>query len=322
VNPRGDRAIRAAVVGATGYAGSEVCRWLLEHPSVELAGAFSRQQSGTPLGAAVPALDGLVDLTLESPEPDALERFDAVFLATPHGAARELAARLSGPVVLDLSADHRHVAGWTYGLVEWYGDALARSRRIAVPGCFATAIALSVAPFARRGAIRGPVCVAAATGSTGAGVTPSQGTHHPERFANLRAYKVLEHQHTAEIERALVDVGQQAELLFVPWSAPVDRGIFATCFVPVDAALASAEVVRSAYEGRPLIRFRSESPEIRHVRGSAFVDLAVHQREAVAVVLAAIDNLGKGAAAQAIQCANLAFGLPVDAGLLRAPATP
>lgn len=315
--------IRAAVVGATGYAGSELCRWLLEHPSIELASVVSRQGTGERLAKAVPALEGLTDLRFEQFAPDDLSDLDLVFLATPHGAAKEYADALRGaPLVLDLSADHRHADGWVYGLAEWSAERLASARRIAVPGCFATAIAMAIAPLARQGAVRGPVCVAAATGSTGSGVSPSQGTHHPERFANFKAYKVLTHQHGPEIHRALQVVGQDVEIHFVPHSAPVDRGIFATCFVPVDPGVDARAMVTEAYAGHPLVRIRPESPEIRHTRGTGFVDLSVHQQGGMAVVLSAIDNLGKGAAAQAVQCANLALGLPVDTGLRRASATP
>lgn len=314
--------MRAAVVGATGYAGSELCRWLLDHPRIELAAVVSRKETGERLAKAVPALEGLTDLTFQQFDPRALDAMDLVFLALPHGAAKEYAEALESPRVLDLSADHRHADGWVYGLAEWAADRLRDARRIAVPGCFATAIEMALAPFAAAKAVRGPICVSAATGSTGAGVTPSPGTHHPERFANLKAYKVLAHQHAPEIRAALAAIGQEVALHFVPHSAPVDRGILATCFVPVDPGTDAKALVTAAYAGRPLVRMRAETPEIRHTRGTAFVDLSVHQEGGMAVVLSAVDNLGKGAATQAIQCANLALGLPVDAGLRRAAATP
>lgn len=313
---------RIAVVGATGYAGSELCRWLLEHPSLELGAAISRGHAGRPLGEVVPALSGCTDLVCSGFDDAALEGFDAVAFALPHGETAPLAARLSRPVLLDLASDHRHVAGWTYGLVDWHAEAVARSRRIAVPGCFATAIALSVAPFAALGAIAGRVCVAASTGSTGSGATPSAGTHHPERFANFKAYKVLTHQHVPEIRAELASLGQPVELSFVPTSAPLDRGIFATSFVPLRPGTDPVAAVRAAYRDRPLLRLRADTPEVRHVRGTAFCDLAVHADGDLAVVLAAIDNLGKGAASQAVQCLNLVFDLPVQTGLVRAACAP
>lgn len=313
---------RAVVVGASGYAGSELCRWLLEHPSIELTGVCSRQHDGRPLAEIVPSLAGLTDLRFDAVSQAALSSADLVFLALPHGTAGDVAALVRNARILDLSADHRLSPEWVYGLVEWTGEALETAERVAVPGCFATAILLSIAPLVAARLVSGPICVAAATGSTGAGATPAAATHHPERFANYRAYKVLSHQHGAEITAALGRLGVAPTVHFVPHSAPVDRGIFATSFVPVHDAARVAAVFADAYGDRPLVRLRAESPEIRHVRGTAFADLAVTTADGMAVVLSALDNLGKGAATQAIQCANRMLGLPVDTGLRRAAATP
>jgi N-acetyl-gamma-glutamyl-phosphate reductase len=313
---------RAVVVGASGYAGSELCRWLLDHPSIDLAGVCSRQHVGQPLASVAPALAGLTDLAFAPIAPASFASADLVFLALPHGTAGEVAPLVRDARILDLSADHRLDPDWVYGLVDWVGPNLDAASRVAVPGCFATAILLSIAPFCVAGAITGPVCVAAATGSTGAGTTPAPGTHHPERFANFKAYKVLQHQHGAEIGAALGRLGPAPAVHFVPHSAPVDRGIFATTFVPMADASGAQALVREAYAGSPLVRIRAETPEIRHVRGTAFADLAVTAAPGMAVVLSAIDNLGKGAATQAIQCANRMLGLPSDTGLRRAAATP
>ncbi len=313
---------RVAVVGATGYTGSETVRWLLGHPQIELASVVSTSRPGVALGKAIPALQGFTDLVLDPFDPEALCQFDAVLLATPHGVAKGLAPALEGaPVVLDLSADHRHVDGWVYGQTEWSRTLLEGARRIAVPGCFATAIELALAPLVAASVVEGPIAVAAATGSTGSGATPVAGTHHPERFANLKAYKVLAHQHVPEIRTFLGGLGATPDVHFVPISAPVDRGILATCFVPVGDADAAA-IVAEAYADAPMVRMRVGSPEIRHVRGTALCDISVHQNGDFAVVLSAIDNLGKGAAGQALQCLNLALGLPVDTGLSRIPLTP
>lgn len=309
--------VRAAVIGATGYTGSELVRWLLGHPGVQLVEVQSSSRAGARLDAVIPSLQGFTDLVLSPVGPtDA----DVVLLAVPHGQAAALLPHYANPRVIDLSADHRHTDGWVYGLVEYAADALAGADRIAVPGCFATALNLAIAPL--MGALAGPVHVVAATGSTGSGATPSATTHHPERFADLRAYKVLAHQHVAEVERFLGGLGPAPRVLFVPWSAPLDRGIFATVFAPLADGVSAAARFADAYTDRPLVRLRSVTPQVRHVRGSALADLAVHQDGSTAVVLCALDNLGKGAAAQAVQCLNLAFGLPVDAGLLSIPSTP
>ncbi|MCA9569310.1 MAG: N-acetyl-gamma-glutamyl-phosphate reductase, partial [Myxococcales bacterium] len=222
--------------------------------------------------------------------------------------------------VVDCSADHRHVPGWVYGQPEWAAASLGDARRIAAPGCFATALTLGLAPLVAAGIVRGTAMITAATGSTGSGAEPSQGTHHPLRAVNLRGYKVLAHQHEPEVKTFLASLGNAPELAFVPLSAPIDRGILASLLVPVGGDAVSA--VARAYEGAPLVRIRKGSPELRHVRGTAFADLSVQQRGDVVSVLVAIDNLGKGAAAQAVQALNLSLGLPADLGLRVAAATP
>lgn len=312
--------IRVGIVGATGYVGSELVRLLLGHPGVTIAAVVSRGRAGVPYGDAVPALAG-VDLVLADPPLETLGDLDAVFFCTPHGVARDLAAKVSGRARLfDLSSDHRADPAWVYGLAEWQGDALVGATRVAVPGCFATAIALALAPLV--GVIRGRAQVCAGTGSTGSGVAPARGTHHPERFVNVKAYKPLTHQHVPEIEAMLRRLGDFEGLSFVPLSLPLDRGIYATCFADVDPAVDVGARFRDAYGGRPLVRLRAEPPDLRHVRGTAFTDLAWSRQGAQVVVFSAIDNLIKGAAGQAVQALNLSFGWPVATGLGGLPCTP
>lgn len=313
--------MRVGVVGATGYVGSELCRWLLDHPRVELASVVSTSRAGRLLADEVPALEGLTQLALEPFDEDRLGALDAVFLATPHGAARPLAEKLGGvPLLVDASADHRHAPGWVYGQPELVGDRLVGATRIAAPGCFATALELAIGPLVYAGLVRGAVTATGMTGSTGSGATPSDGTHHPLRAVNLKAYKVLTHQHVPEVRGLLALLGEAPTLHFVPHSAPVDRGILVTAFVPVDGDPQTA--FDDAYAGHRLIRRRATTPELRHVRGTAFADLAFTATEGMAVVVVAIDNLGKGAAAQAVQAANVALGWDATTGLLRAAPTP
>ncbi|MCA9490437.1 MAG: N-acetyl-gamma-glutamyl-phosphate reductase [Myxococcales bacterium] len=312
--------MRVGVVGATGYVGSELCRWLLEHPRFELTSVVSTSRAGRALADEVPALSGLTDLVLQ-PFDERLGALDAVFLATPHGAARPLVGALDGvPLLVDASADHRHAPGWVYGQPELVGDALVGATRIAAPGCFATALELAIGPLVKAGLVTGAVTATGMTGSTGSGATPSDGTHHPLRAVNLKAYKVLSHQHVPEVRGLLAALGEAPPLHFVPHSAPVDRGILVTAFVPVSGSPMSA--LDDAYRGHRLVRRRVGSPELRHVRGTAFADLAVAEGAGVAVVMVAIDNLGKGAAAQAVQAANVALGWEGTTGLLRAATTP
>ncbi len=309
--------MRIGVVGATGYVGAEVVRWLMAH-DVEVV-PISTRRAGVPLSEVVPGLLGIADQVIQ-PFASAAE-VDVAVLATPHGAAAGLMRDLASvPVVLDCSADHRHAAGWVYGMAEWRAEDLRGARRIAVPGCFATAIALALAPLATAGVLSGAVQVAAATGSTGSGASAKEATHHPARFANLKAYKVLTHQHVPEVEAFLSSLGGQPSLHFVPLSLPLDRGIFATCFATVDPDIDVDALFADAYADAPHVRIRAGSPELRWVRGTSFCDLAVHRQGDQVVVLSAIDNLGKGAAGQAVQCLQLALDLPTRTRM--APCTP
>jgi N-acetyl-gamma-glutamyl-phosphate reductase len=182
-------------------------------------------------------------------------------------------------------------------------------------------VTLALAPLVAAGVELDAAWVTAATGSTGSGATPSAGTHHPERFTNLRAYKVLRHQHVPEVQRCLAGLGVAPELHLVPLSAPVDRGILASILVQVGDVDAAA-LFADAYASAPLVRLRQDSPELRWVRGTALADVSVHQDGDVAAVIVAIDNLGKGAAAQAVQALNLALGWPETAGLHTPAITP
>jgi len=310
--------VTAAVVGATGYAGAELVRLLLTHPKVSLQAVVSRSRAGERLDAAHPSLMGFTSLKLEHFDAERLAGFDVVFLATPHGSAGSLAEALDeagAPRIIDLSSDHRHAQGWVYGQAEWNAGQLAGATRIAVPGCFATAISLALAPFVAAGQLRGPVQCVAATGSTGSGANPKGATHHPERFVNLKGYKVLQHQHTPEVTTFLQGLGAFERLDFVPLSAPVDRGILATCFLPIATQEGPAETLSAAYDDHPFARVRSGPPELRHVRGTGMCDLWVTEEGGAVVVQSAIDNLGKGAAAHGVQCLNLAMDWGVGTGL-------
>lgn len=319
--------IRVGVVGATGYVGGEVARWVLATSGLELASVVSTSRAGQPLSAVHPGLLGLCDLELVAVDPSALAEIDAVFLAVPHGESAGLAAAIAehgDPIVVDCAADHRHAPGWVYGQPEWSADKLRGARRIAAPGCFATALELALAPFAKAGLIQGTVSAVAATGSTGSGAKASAGTHHPERFANLRAYKVLAHQHVPEVRAFLqaISGAPAPELAFVPLSAPIDRGILATCFFRCDEQVDPRAVLADAYAHTPGVRLRDASPELRFVRGTGFCDVAAFRQGETVTVLSAIDNLGRGAAAQAVQALLLALGHDGPGPLSSSPLVP
>jgi N-acetyl-gamma-glutamyl-phosphate reductase len=332
---------RAGVLGGSGFAGAELVRRLLAHPEVELVRVCAADHVGEPLASALPHLEGRTNLVFENPPPAAaVEGLDVVLMGLPHGASIEVVERvidrdvrvidMSGAFRLkDQSAYERFYGGpharpellerFVYGLPELNRDAIRGARFVSSPGCFATSIELALLPFAKRGLLRGAVQVVGVTGSSGSGVTPSVTTHHPTRSVNLRTYRPLTHQHAPEIVAALGAAGAEIELDFVPVSAPLARGIFATAFfhVPADTAPdALLEIPRTAYASEPFVRVpQSRLPEVVAVSGSNFAEVGAvvgPERDGTRLVtaFAALDNLVKGGAGQAIQNLNLMLGLP------------
>jgi N-acetyl-gamma-glutamyl-phosphate reductase len=300
--------IRAAVAGASGYAGGELLRLLLAHPDIEPVVLAAGSHAGEYVGDVHPHLPALAGERFVTTTPEALNDADVVFLALPHGESSAL--DLDAPLVVDLGADHRHEQGWVYGLAERARDTLRTATRVAVPGCYPTAVTLALAPLLDSGlADPEDIVVVAASGTTGAGRT---GPRASDAMGDLAAYKVTAHQHTPEIATNLgVDT-----LSFTAVLAPMPRGILATCTA---RSTATAEALREAlgYAEEPFVHLLPEGrwPHTAATVGSNACHLQVATDGRRAVVVAAIDNLGKGAAGQAVQCANLALGLPETAGL-------
>jgi N-acetyl-gamma-glutamyl-phosphate reductase common form len=335
--------IKAAIYGASGYAGGELLRLLLAHPSAEAVAVVSRTQAGAPVSSVHPHLSRLTDLAFVEDIPGGDDEPEVVFLAGPPGYAAENAPPLldRGLAVIDLSADFRladpasfaryygdpHAAfsrqsEFVYGLPELFRQEIRSSRAVASPGCFATAALLAVAPLWRRGlaSTGAPVSIFAVTGSSGAGSSPSPTTHHPRRAGAFFAYGLSGHRHLAEIEQSLAAVGGPAagRIVFQTHSAPLVRGIFTTAVVPLADSLSESEVRRiyeESYQNEFFIRLVGGSPDVGSVRGTNFADVGLAVSDNVARVFVAIDNLVKGAAGQAIQAMNLMFGLAENAGL-------
>jgi N-acetyl-gamma-glutamyl-phosphate reductase len=340
---------KAVVIGGTGYGGAEMIRRLLIHPDVELCRVVAIDHVGEPLGAVHPPLTGRTSLRFENVPPEEAARgADVALLGLPHKVSAHHAPGIiaAGVRVVDMSGDfrlrdaaayeryygaaHPHpeaLGTFVYGLPELNREAIRGARAVASPGCFATTIELGLLPLARAGMLSAVVHVVGMTGSSGSGVAPSAGTHHPVRAVNLKTYKVLEHQHTPEIGEALAQAGARGlELRFVPVSAPLSRGILATSFVEVPASETTesiAALYAGAYEGEPFVRFvRDRLPEVAAVSGSNFAEVGFTLGEAHAnaatrtlAVVSATDNLIKGGAGQAIQNMNLMLGLPETASL-------
>lgn len=329
-------AVDALILGASGYGGGELLRWLSNHPAVKTLRGTARSHAGKPFHAQHPNLRGLVEGTFEAaPDWAALAQSEApvLFAALPHGEfakqwpAYEVEwARLGLPdrlTIIDLSADFRLDPAWVYGLVDWRPERMRGARRIANPGCFATALQLALLPLAQWQP--GFVAVTAATGSSGSGAAPSDTTHHPTRAHDFRAYKVLGHQHEAEVLSTLAAAGWEAPLSFVPQSAPMVRGIFATAQFPLPSGVDEAALwahYAAFYRDCFFVRMVEGSPRVAATTGSAFADIGVAARHGHAAVMVALDNLGKGMAAQAVQNLNLALGLPEWTGLKAAGGWP
>jgi N-acetyl-gamma-glutamyl-phosphate reductase len=324
--------IRVAVAGASGYAGGELLRLIAGHPEFDLVAATAHSQAGVPLSTVHPQLTGL-DLTLSATDPAALADADLVFLALPHGQSAALAAQLSdGVKVVDLGADHRltdadawvryyggeHAGAWTYGLPELPGQrgAIAIASRVAATGCYAVSAILALAPLIAAGAVSpDDVVVVAASGTSGAGKAPKAHLLGSEVMGDLSPYKVGAHQHVPEIKQA---TGARS-LSFTPVLAPMPRGILATVTARPAGNADPRQVLAEAYADSPFVHVLPEGawPHTAATLGSnaCHLQTTVDIDSGRVIVTSAIDNLGKGAAGQAVQCANLMFGLPETAGL-------
>jgi N-acetyl-gamma-glutamyl-phosphate reductase len=328
--------IRVAVVGASGYAGGELLRLVAGHPEFEIVGATAHSHAGAAVETVHPHLIGL-GLVFQATSPDAVAGADLVFLALPHGESGAVAAALPEHVkVVDLGADHRlrdpqqwqayyggdHSGTWTYGLPELPGarELIAASTRVAATGCYAVATILALAPLIRSGlASPEDVVVVAASGTTGAGRSLKPHLLGSEVMSDLSGYKVGAHQHTPEMKQG----SGATSLSFTPVLAPMPRGILATVTArpstPGTTAEGAREVLAQAYDGEPFVRLLPPGawPKTKATLGSnaCHLQATVDRDSGRVLVQSAIDNLGKGAAGQAVQCANIMLGLPETAGL-------
>lgn len=333
--------VTVAVAGASGYAGGELLRLLLAHPEVEIGALTGASNAGQLLGTLQPHLLPLADRVLEPTELAVLEGHDVVFLALPHGQSAEIAQGLGAEtVVIDCGADFRlvdadqwmrfyggaHAGSWPYGLPE-LGDnreALSGARRVAVPGCYPTVSSLAMAPAVQHGLVdASDVVVVAASGTSGAGKAAKPHLLGSEVMGSASAYGVGGvHRHTPEIVQNLAALDERADVRvsFTPLLVPMSRGILATCSAPTTADAATVRrAYASAYDDEPFVHLLPEGvwPQTQAVLGSNAVHLQVTVDEAAGrmVAVGAVDNLAKGTAGAAVQCMNLAVGLPETTGL-------
>jgi N-acetyl-gamma-glutamyl-phosphate reductase len=336
--------IRAAVVGATGYAGAELVRILSGHPDFDLTVLTSRQYAGVKFSDVYPAMAGRVDLKCEAYEENvACDRADAVFLALPHKLPMAFAPGLlrRGKKVVDLSADFRfsNAAGYAsayqahsapelladtvYGLPEVFSDQIQNAALIGNPGCYPTSVLLPLWPLVINKLIDvETLIVDAKSGVSGAGRSLSLPTHFCEATESFRAYKVGSHRHQPEMEEKLSQASKTpVSITFVPHLVPMIRGMEATMYATLPPGVGSsdiAECLAEFYANRRFIRLTGDRPpDTAHVRGTNFCDIGfvVDDASRRIILMSAIDNLGKGAAGQAVQNMNLMMGLDETAGL-------
>jgi N-acetyl-gamma-glutamyl-phosphate reductase len=327
--------IRAAILGASGYVGGELMRLLAQHPAMEVGTAFGATNAGQPVASVHPHLAlAYPDWLFAAWDTALLKACDLILAALPHGETQRLANELIAPGIplVDLGADFRldsadeferwygepHarpdlLGSFAYGLPEFYRDEITASRLVAAPGCYPTAANLALKPLVDAGAIeKQGIIVDAASGVSGAGRAASAGTHFCSVDGSYRAYGLTKHRHTAEMEMV-----SGAEVLFTPHLMATSRGILATCYARAADSCDPLDILRQAYAGEPFVHVGQVPPETKWATGSnaAFLSARYDARTNMVVALAAIDNLGKGAAGQMIQCANLMLGLDEAAGL-------
>ncbi|MBM4294245.1 MAG: N-acetyl-gamma-glutamyl-phosphate reductase [Deltaproteobacteria bacterium] len=348
--------IKVAVIGASGYAGLELVRLLVRHPGCDLAALTSLEYPGIPFSQVFPALAGIVDLSFSPASGSEPEKIAAgaevVFTAIPHQAAMGIIPRLlakKGCKVVDLSADFRfrevglyekwyqaHTAPEllteaVYGLPELHREEVRRTRLVANPGCYPTCVILGLAPLAQARLLQPDSVIAdCKSGVSGAGRQTLLGLTFCEVNDGFRAYKVLEHRHTPEMEQELSRLaGTPVQVTFTPHLVPMSRGILGTLYASLTEPRAEGELrelYRKFYQGHPFVRLHPPGslPDTRNVRGANFCDLALRVDEGGrrVIVLSAIDNLAKGAASQAVQNFNLMVGFPETMGLETPPFLP
>jgi len=332
---------RVAVAGASGYAGGEVLRLLLGHPEVEVGAVTGGSNAGQPLGSLQPHLVPLADRVLEETSAETLSGHDVVFLGLPHGQSAEIAEQLpDDTVVIDCGADFRledpgewerfyggpHAGTWPYGLPELPGqrERLRGATRVAVPGCYPTVSTLTLLPAVLEGLVRPELVVVAASGTSGAGKAAKPHLLGSEVMGNASAYGVGgTHRHTPEITQNLSRFSETTvSVSFTPLLVPMSRGILATCSAPLAGDVSAEDAHRvydKVYADEPFVRVLppGQWPQTQAVLGSNAVQVQVTVDEAAQrlVAVGVVDNLAKGTGGAAVQCMNLALGLPEETGL-------
>lgn len=341
--------MKAGIIGATGYGGLELLRFLHNHKEVEEIGLFTSSDEGTQFSDKFPHLTDIYNQPLLKLDDDALAEYDVVFASTPSGVSSTIFPSLveRGPKLIDLSGDFRlknlaNYETWykknpapqevvdrsVYGLTEWNEPAIEKAHLIANPGCYPTAVLLSILPLIKHRLIDPSYLVIdAKSGISGAGNKPSQATHFSEANESFSIYKINEHQHIPEIEQAIsmfTDI--DTTITFNTHLVPMTRGILATSYAQVTEGVTQKQLVdclTETYKDHPFVRVIQQASAVstNRVKGSNYCDIYVQldERTNRATIIGVIDNLVKGAAGQAIQNMNVQFGIPQQTGLQLVP---
>lgn len=345
--------MNVGIIGATGYGGVELLRFLHKHPIVENIILYSSTQDGLYLEELYPHLENEKKMQLKPLKFESVDtEVDTVFFATPPGVSAQWSEAFidKGIAVIDLSGDlrikeqaiyekwynrqaaeARLLSDAVYGLCEWNEEAIAKARLVANPGCFPTAVLLGLAPIVQAGAIQmDSLVIDAKTGTSGAGKVPSQTTHFSEMNENLKIYGVASHKHTPEIEQELEKWhGKPVSITFQPHLVPMVRGIMTTMYATATESTTTAalyQCYQDAYKDHPFVRLGQEGtfPATKHVYGSNYCNIGMtyDERTKRIIIVSVIDNLVKGAAGQAIQNFNIMNGLNQQTGLDQTPVYP
>ena len=341
---------KVAIIGATGFTGSELVRLLLRHPKAEISVITSESRKGEPFSDVHPFFEGVADFELCSVNDPEVMEADIAFLALPHGVSMSKVGMFvkEGIPVIDLSGDfrlstpdvyeewygksHTYTQGFdnaVYGLPELFGEHIPESPIVANPGCYPTSVILAVSPLLRNGLVHpSPIIADSKSGVTGAGVKAKPVNHFSAVNDNFRAYGLKHHRHTIEIQEKLnIAADDETSVLFTPHLLPVDRGILSTIYLEPASDITDetiSDAYADAYSECPFVRLRKAPPSIKEVRGTNYCDIyaTYDKRTRKVIVISAIDNLVKGAAGQAIQNMNLLFNWEETAGLQQLPLSP
>jgi N-acetyl-gamma-glutamyl-phosphate reductase len=324
--------IPVGIVGVSGYGGGEALRLCAVHPQFDVVYVGGESSAGAKLIERFPGISPkLAGLEIQKWDPAALpSKLAVLFASLPTGESKEALAKISPQTrIVDIGGDHRFVDGWTYGLADVWPDRIGSATRIANPGCYPAATLTALAPLLAKGLVdvSAPIVVDAKSGVSGAGRGGGSTFGFAEVNEDVAAYGLLKHAHVPEMMSAIAELGARpaANFTFTPHLIPMTRGILATCYLRGSATTEQCLVAaRAFYEGRPFVRVTDKPPHTKWALGTnlVFVSYAADPQRNLIIALGAIDNLGKGAAGQAVQNANLMLGLPATTGLDGAPLWP